>query len=133
MREAGLMSRRGGGPSSAVDGARTILRNVLPSIARYGLSVRTYSPPSSSYTCSKCSSRRMPQRLAIAVAVSRLSPVTMRTSMPARKQRSMAGLTSGRSGSSIPAIATRVSEVSTANAFVPGGVRVGVRVEGEGH
>jgi hypothetical protein len=70
----------------------------LPSIARKRLGLRAPSTGSSS----KSASVRIPQRPAMATAVSRLSPVTMRTEMPAVWHFWIAGATSGRSGSSMP-------------------------------
>mmetsp|Transcript_11196 Transcript_11196/g.46999 ORF Transcript_11196/g.46999 Transcript_11196/m.46999 type:complete len:661 (-) Transcript_11196:570-2552(-) len=68
-----------------------ILRNAGPSRTR---------PPSPS--------TRMPASLAIACAVKTLSPVTMRTTTPAPRSRRTASAVSGRMGSLIPTIPSRV-------------------------
>eukprot|EP00906_Rhabdomonas_costata_P004819 RCo007179 len=52
---------------------------------------------------------RMPHFPAIAVAVARLSPVTIRTTIPARRQTSIAPGTSSRIGSWIPSTAMKTS------------------------
>mmetsp|Transcript_11063 Transcript_11063/g.26859 ORF Transcript_11063/g.26859 Transcript_11063/m.26859 type:complete len:338 (-) Transcript_11063:2012-3025(-) len=82
---------------SLPSGPLTFSRKVLPSI----------TAPGTSDTES-----RMPHFLAIAAAVFMLSPVTMRTTMPAFLQSSIAAGTSSRTGSSIPMSATMIRSFS---------------------
>mmetsp|Transcript_8935 Transcript_8935/g.17852 ORF Transcript_8935/g.17852 Transcript_8935/m.17852 type:complete len:240 (-) Transcript_8935:254-973(-) len=81
-------------------------RNCSPVIA--------FSSPLASFAAS-----RIPALREIALAVERLSPVTMRTTMPAALQTSMECGTSSRSGSSIPTMFTSVRFASRSSASWP--------------
>mmetsp|Transcript_11064 Transcript_11064/g.26864 ORF Transcript_11064/g.26864 Transcript_11064/m.26864 type:complete len:285 (-) Transcript_11064:1758-2612(-) len=65
------------------------------------------------------SSERMPALREMALAVARLSPVTMRTVMPACRHTRIAPGTSSRRGSSIPTTAIRIRSASTSSGSAP--------------
>mmetsp|Transcript_8000 Transcript_8000/g.18883 ORF Transcript_8000/g.18883 Transcript_8000/m.18883 type:complete len:243 (+) Transcript_8000:1678-2406(+) len=90
--------------------SRTFARKSAPVIAVSGLGTRSPAP-----SRTRSSGLKMLHLLAIAIAVSRLSPVTILTSTPAPFTFSMAPGTSGRSGSSMPAIPSKVKPCSTSN------------------
>ena len=67
----------------------------------------------------------MPSSEAIAAAVVAWSPVIMRTRMPASRHSAMAVLASGRGGSTMPTIASRVSSSTDPSRSASGSKRAG--------